>query len=64
MKRRARHAPIALLAAALLAGCGGGYEPPEEAEPAASAEPLPTDTTFVPGADQPGSQPDAAERTQ
>lgn len=51
-----RHTPLALLlAGSLLAACGG-YDPPEEADPADSAYPTPTDTTLVPGAAQPGPQ--------
>ena len=59
MKSHRRRQLTILFATALLAGCGG-YEPPEEADPAESAEPLPNDTVLVPGAGEPGPQPDAA----
>lgn len=54
--------PLALLlAGSLLAACGG-YDPPEEADPLDSAEPTPTDTAFVPGAEEPGPQDKGVER--
>lgn len=62
MKRHRKQLTI-LFATALLAGCGG-YDPPEEADPADSAEPLPNDTVLVPGAGEPGPQTDAADQSR
>lgn len=57
MRNRVRPMPLALLlAGALLGGCGGDADAPEVAEPSAGIAPDPTDSTFVPGAGQPGPQ--------
>ncbi|MBW3572017.1 MAG: hypothetical protein KY467_13015 [Gemmatimonadetes bacterium] len=48
----------AAMAAAALAGCGGGNDAPEQAEPGDRVTATPVDSGVVRGADQPGPQYD------
>lgn len=48
---------IVLAALAILVSGCDGYDPPDEANPFDSIAPAPKDSTQVPGAGEPGSQP-------